>query len=124
MDDHLECWLMDIASESLPAVNYVLTGRGHDVEAELAHQKSRKLVEHQTRTHRFQCLRMPCEQERHFRLVTGPLGGDTRSSKLSEAKSLALQYFAALLGSVFAMHDAFWNTEKDHPRENHKGKLG
>lgn len=46
---------MDIASESLPAANHVLTGRGHDVEAELAHQKSRKLVEHQTQTHAFEC---------------------------------------------------------------------
>lgn len=36
---------------------------------------------------------MPCEQERHFRLVTGPLDGDTRGSKLSEAESLALQFF-------------------------------
>ena len=60
---------MDIASESLPAANHVLTGRSHDVEAEFAHQKSRKLVEHQTRSHCFQCFQMPCEQERHFRVV-------------------------------------------------------
>ena len=46
VEDHLECRLMDIACESLPAANHVLTGRSHDVEAELAHQKSRKLVEH------------------------------------------------------------------------------
>lgn len=90
---------MDITSESLPAANHVLTRRSHDVEAELAHQKSRKLVEHRTRTHRFQCLRMPCEQERHFRLVTGPLGGDTRSSKLSEAESLALQFLMTVFCS-------------------------